>query len=75
MSEEIDLFDALEPEATTGRGAAAALVDDLEQWAASAEADADELTDEVDVARAGAAQRRSGSRSRRSASGSSRNGA
>jgi len=45
----IDLFDALEPEVATDRGVAAAIVDDLEQWAASAEANADEL----DVARAG----------------------
>lgn len=49
----IDLFDALEPEVATDRGVAAAIVDDLEQWAASAEANADELTDELDVARAG----------------------
>jgi len=50
--EAIDLFDAIEPGATTDHGAAAALVEDLDQWASSAEEEAETSEDQVDVASA-----------------------
>jgi len=50
--EAIDIFDALEPEVATDRGAAAALVEDLDQWASSAEEEAETSEDQVDVASA-----------------------
>jgi len=55
--EAIDLFDAIEPEATTDRGTAAALVEDLDQLASSAEEEAETAEDQVDVARAQARAR------------------